>query len=393
MAAEELAYVLINPHTISKSRTGGVITRLLTRTGLDLAAARMFAPSQALVDEYAGSIVTEKNPKRRRIQELIREYVLTNYAPHPKTGRRRRVMMLVFKGEDAALRLRETAGSAGPVRGVTGETIRATFGDYITDAAGRVRYFEPAVLVAPNATQAEAKLKIWAKYSDTDGGVLKDVVTYDKGRQPKTTLVLLKPDNFRFPSGRPGNIVDMLSRTGLFIIAIKVHRMSLAQAREFYGPVREVLRTKMVEMAGPAARHILAEQFDTELPTKLEPTLGKTLAPYLAEQRFNSLIQFMTGRSPCDTSKQETDAPGLEKIVAVVYQGVDAVAKIRNVLGPTDPSKAPPGTIRRELGESIMINAAHASDSVANAKREMKIIDIKENGLRKLVEEFYHCKV
>ncbi len=40
-----------------------------------------------------------------------------------------------------------------------------------------------------------------------------------------------------------------------------------------------------------------------------------------------------------------------------------------------------------------MINAAHASDSVANAKREMKIIDIKENGLRKLVEEFYHCKV
>ncbi len=77
--------------------------------------------------------------------------------------------------------------------------------------------------------------------------------------------------------------------------------------------------------------------------------------------------------------------------MAVVYQGVDAVAKIRGVLGPTDPSQAPPGTIRRELGESIMVNAAHASDSVTNAKREMKIIDITENRLRQLVEEFYRC--
>ena len=78
---------------------------------------------------------------------------------------------------------------------------------------------------------------------------------------------------------------------------------------------------------------------------------------------------------------------------AVVYEGPDAVAKIRGVLGPTDPRKAPPGTIRRELGQDIMVNAAHASDSVENAKREMGIIKITEDNLKPLVEEFYQCKL
>jgi nucleoside diphosphate kinase len=185
----------------------------------------------------------------------------------------------------------------------------------------------------------------------------------------------------------------MLSRTGLFIIAIKVHRMTVAQAKEFYGPVREVLREKMAEAAGDQARAILAEHLEVSLPGKIAPSLGKLLAPHVAEERFNRLIKFMTGRRLDETAKEEETAPGLEKIVAVVYQGVDAVAKIRNVLGPTDPSQAPPGTIRRELGESIMVNAAHASDSAANAKREMKIINIEENRLRRLVEEFYNCKL
>jgi len=60
------------------------------------------------------------------------------------------------------------------------------------------------------------------------------------------------------------------------------------------------------------------------------------------------------------------------------------------VLGPTDPSKAPPGSIRREFGSTIMVNAAHASDSLENARREMGIVRIgQENTFRKVVEEFY----
>jgi nucleoside diphosphate kinase len=60
----------------------------------------------------------------------------------------------------------------------------------------------------------------------------------------------------------------------------------------------------------------------------------------------------------------------------VVYEGIDAVRKIRDLLGATDPSKARPGSVRREFGTSIMVNAAHASDSVENARREMKIIEV-----------------
>ena len=72
-----------------------------------------------------------------------------------------------------------------------------------------------------------------------------------------------------------------------------------------------------------------------------------------------------------------------------MYEGVEAVRKIRDVLGPTDPSKAPPGSIRREFGSTVMVNAAHASDSPENARREMGIINIGENNFRKVIADFY----
>jgi nucleoside diphosphate kinase len=81
--------------------------------------------------------------------------------------------------------------------------------------------------------------------------------------------------------------------------------------------------------------------------------------------------------------------PGTEKCIALIYEGTEAVRKIREVLGPTDPSKAPPGSIRREFGQSIMVNAAHASDSAENAQREIAIIDPGENDFRQVVEEAY----
>ena len=80
--------------------------------------------------------------------------------------------------------------------------------------------------------------------------------------------------------------------------------------------------------------------------------------------------------------------PGSEKCIALVYEGVEAVRKIRAVLGPTDPSKAPPGSIRREFGQTIMVNAAHASDSEDNARREMGIVNVAENNFRQIVEQF-----
>jgi len=65
--AQQLAYVIITPHSLYKSRTGGILSRLISRTGLDLAAARMFAPSIELVKEYSETIVSARDPQDRRI--------------------------------------------------------------------------------------------------------------------------------------------------------------------------------------------------------------------------------------------------------------------------------------------------------------------------------------
>ena len=98
------------------------------------------------------------------------------------------------------------------------------------------------MLAAPNVEEAQVKAKLWADYSETDGGIVENTLTYPAGDRPQRTLVLIKPDNFRFPTGRPGNVIDFFSRTGLYIVGAKVLRMSTAQAMEFYGPVREILR-------------------------------------------------------------------------------------------------------------------------------------------------------
>ena len=61
--------------------------------------------------------------------------------------------------------------------------------------------------------------------------------------------------------------------------------------------------------------------------------------------------------------------------------------KVREVLGPTDPSKAPPGSIRREFGQTMMVNAAHASDSEENAERELEIVKIRQNNFKSLIQQ------
>ena len=76
------------------------------------------------------------------------------------------------------------------------------------------------------------------------------------------------------------------------------------------------------------------------------------------------------------------------KCLVLIYEGPDAISKIRSVLGPTDPSKAPGGTVRRDFGSNIMVNTAHASDSPESVEREMKIIRIQQNSLSARIYEF-----
>jgi nucleoside diphosphate kinase len=386
--AQQLAYVIITPYSLHKSRTGGILSRLITRTGLDLVGARMFAPSQELIRKYSEKTISADDPQDRKIQELIFNYILQNFSPDPKSGRRRRVMMLLFEGEDAVRKTRSVIGNITAERR-GGETIRDTYGDLITDEDGEVRYFEPAVLAAPTPEEAEAKLRIWAEYSDKDGGVLENVIGYQPGETPQRTLVLIKPENFRFPTGRPGNMIDFFSRTGLFIVGCKVHRMSVAQAVEFYGPVQEVLRTKLKDMVGSKAKSAVEKELGLKLGPDVEKQLGNLLAPAFADNQFENIVRFMSGRAPSECPMGEADQPGSEKCIALVYEGAEAVRKIRDVLGPTDPSKAPPGSIRREFGQTIMVNAAHASDSPENAQREMKIVNVGENTFREIIDKFY----
>lgn len=385
---EELAYVIITPHSLHKSRTGGIISRLLSRTGLELAAARMFAPSRELIQQYAELVISKDDPQQPKVQELIRQYLLEHVAPDPRTGRRRRVMVLILRGEDAVAKTRAVIGNFS-LSGEAGLTIRDTYGDLVLDDRGNVRYFEPAVLAAPTPKEAVQKLKLWARYSDTDGGLLENVIEYPPGAKVERTLVLIKPENFQFPSGRPGNMIDYFSRTGLYIVAIKVHRMSTAQAEEFYAPVREVLKTKLKRVVAEKAAHALLQEFGFPVPDSVLLQIAELLAPAFGEHQFEAIIRFMSGRTRAECPPDELHKPGPEKCIALVYEGIDAVRKIRDVLGPTDPEKAPPGSIRREFGRNVMANAAHASDSPENAVREMNIIDIKENNFRRLVEEFY----
>jgi len=59
-------------------------------------------------------------------------------------------------------------------------------------------------------------------------------------------------------------------------------------------------------------------------------------------------------------------------VVALALEGENAVAHVRDLLGPTDSTKAPKGTIRGDLGVDVMVNVCHASDSQEAAADELK---------------------
>ena len=134
----------------------------------------------------------------------------------------------------------------------------------------------------------------------------------------------------------------------------------------------------------------LTRDFGFEVDSAALGDLCDRLAPLFAEEEFEKIVAFMTGRKPSDTPPEERAQPGSEACLAIVYAGPDAINTIRDILGSTDPNKARPGSIRREFGTNIMVNAAHASDSVENAQREMGILDIgHDTAFESLIDR--HC--
>jgi nucleoside diphosphate kinase len=212
-------------------------------------------------------------------------------------------------------------------------------------------------------------------------------ITYPDPSKIEHTLVIIKPDNWTHNSSRPGTIIDMFSRTGLRIIGIKVHCFSLAEALDFYGPVESVLKEKLAPSFGKRAREILEKEFSFKLSDDSADIISQRFGIECAKDQFAQIVEFMSGKRPGDCSAEDAKKPGDVKCMILIYEGENAIKKIRDVLGPTDPLKAPEGTVRREFGSNVMVNTAHASDSIESYDRERAIVRTNENSLVSIIKE------
>jgi nucleoside-diphosphate kinase len=123
------------------------------------------------------------------------------------------------------------------------------------------------------------------------------------------TFSIIKPNAVR--TGKTGPILSMINEAGFEIAAMRMVRMTKPQAESFYDVHR-----------------------------------GK---PFFAD-----LVEFMTSGP----------------VVVMLLRHSDAVEEFRKLIGPTDPSKAEEGTIRRAFAVSVQMNAVHGSDSTENAQKE-----------------------
>jgi nucleoside diphosphate kinase len=219
-------------------------------------------------------------------------------------------------------------------------------------------------------------LAFLARTASTDGGIVEDAVTFPPAaKNVQTELVILKPENFEKRSRRPGYIIDVFSRTGLYIVGSKLLSMSAAQGEAFYAPLLDVFRDKLQFLIENTLRKRLGGAFDFPLPEEFYKSANAQLADLNARTEFAKIVQYMTGVDP-RTIKTEADRakPGPMRCLALLYRGEEAVEKIRRWQGATNPEKADPGTVRSDFGRDLMRNAAHASDSAENAQRERDII-------------------
>ena len=372
---DQLAYALITPYSLFKSRTGGIIGRLLAHARLELAAARMFVFSEQFIEAYKRIICPPQTPPemadawRRYIDEWFRSTNPSGYLP--------RCMLLLFRGPNAVRHLKEDV-IGGFTEQPVGDTIRGTYGDLIRDEGGKIRHFEPAVITCPDPALNDQHVKLFADYAIRDGGVLTDRIEYGEPNV-QASLVMIKPDNFERRSRRPGNIIDTFSLTGLRIVAAKLFGMSVAQGEEFYGPLKAEFVDKLVGNVTQEVFRHLNDAFAFPFTMADAEAVAGRLAERNAAAEFNKIVEYMAGVNPADVADPaEKHTAGRTKCLAMLYEGPDAINKIRAVLGSTDPTKAEPGTVRSDFGRDLMRNGAHASDSPENAMRERKIVGLAE---------------
>jgi nucleoside diphosphate kinase len=371
--AYELTYVVITPYSLIKSRTGNIIARLMSFSGCDLVGIRMMRPSDELVNEYINRV--KRLNIESKVEKALVDYIDQNLRRENILGQPNRCLFLLFAGENAVERIYEVVGKltteaeSEAVRG----TIRGTYSDYITTPDGTIRYFEPAVLIPTNLAYARNNLEMFAQHGFNDSGI------YEECAEGETTLVILKPDNFFKHSVRPGNMIDMFSKTGLRIVGARLTRMSAAQGEEFYGFLRDEFKKKLKFRIAGKIREGIDGIFGFDITDEEYNAMADVIAEKNAMHEFSLIVKYMTGIDPNSVSPGDRNNPGTHRSLALLYRGPNAVKHIRERLGVTDPSMAAAGTIRSDFGQNILQNAAHGSDSVKNAIRERKIIGLCEN--------------
>jgi nucleoside diphosphate kinase len=364
-----------------------VLSRLLSQSDLELVGAQMIAPDAEMVNAYAENLRRENAANE---VTLLADYVRQRVGP--SGGRPHRSLLLLFRGEDACAKLVKICGHIHAqevnVDDLAGETIRDTYSDliYKDDDPSVITHFEPAVLTPRNQKDADEDFKIFAKFLKGQENLVRDHVS-PAGAHVENTLVIIKPDNWTHPSSKPGTIIDMFSRTGLRMIGIKVHRFSLAQALEFYGPVEGALNKRLAPLYGAKAKEILEKELDFTLDDEAAKVVVDTVGSRYARDQFRRIVKYMSGTRPEECPQSDYDKPGSVMTLILYYEGENAIAKIRDVLGPTDPLKAPSGTVRREFGSNVMENTAHASDSPEAVEREQGIVRIHENYVERVITD------
>ena len=372
---KELTYALITPYSLLKSRTGGIISRLLSLSDLELVGARMYTPSDKFLDEYIKTIETQK--MKTVWKNAMIDYVNNMLRKNNKLSMANRAMLLLFEGKNAVDVLHNNViGSASdPLRG---NTIRGTYGDSIRASDGKVEYFEPAVLTSADKAANINQLKLFAKYSLSDGGILEKAVKFPKNKKPETSLIILKP--FEKHDPRTGNIIDMISRTGFYMVGVKLLDLSTKQAKEFYGPVKDFFNSSFDDKFKPKLVENLRasldqKDFSFELTDEIMNKMADQMKKPTVEGEFGNILQYMTGRTPSAFAETKKTIDGKQTIcIAILYQGINTIKTIRELLGATDPKKAKYSSIRRFYGLDILRNAVHAADSPASVIRERKII-------------------
>lgn len=370
--SDELAYALITPYSLYKSRTGGIISRVLANTRLDFVGARMYVFSDEFLDAYKEVLCGAGMDSA--VERAWLDYVDDNLRQDNPYDLLPRCMVLLFHGENAIRHMKEEVVGSFTEHPV-GDTVRGTFGDFIRDDSGKIHYFEPAVITGCDPQLNNEQLKLFAEYALKDGGVLEGRIKYERG-QPQTTLVMLKPDNFERRSRRPGNIIDTFSLTGLRIVGAKLFNMTVAQGEEFYGPLKKIFVKKLKFLVSNRVYDRLGDAFAFPFTEDDADKIAELFAERNAAYEFDKIVEYMTGVNPDTVGEDKKTIVSDAKCLALLYEGIDAIEKVRIVLGSTDPSKAEPGTVRSDFGRDLMRNGAHASDSPENAIRERKIVSM-----------------